>query len=160
MKRIFYGIGFFTAVFFLSAEFIISYQIADLKDRMQGLEEDVMIQAREASAAAEQRPTDYIFERYDEEAKKIKKEQFKVQSYSGTCVVLREDRVQESKEAGYDLKAKEGYVVVYYKDTDIVYEYTNIPVSALPGAVQAEIFTGKILRTDAELYGFLENYSS
>ena len=53
-----------------------------------------------------------------------------------------------------------GCVVVYEKADNTVFEYTDIPLEALPKDLQAEVLLGKDLKTLDELYSFLENYSS
>lgn len=53
-----------------------------------------------------------------------------------------------------------GYVNIYLGDRETVYEFTDIPITSLPEALQNEICTGKGLKGEQELYDFLENYSS
>lgn len=60
----------------------------------------------------------------------------------------------------YCLKAEEGIVMVYEEDGVTLYEPTGIRLSFLPKALQQEILEGKYLKTQEELYSFLENYSS
>lgn len=60
----------------------------------------------------------------------------------------------------YILKAKDGYVVVYYADGETVYDDTSIRLEHLPGELRQEIEAGKQIRGEAELYNFLESYSS
>ena len=59
----------------------------------------------------------------------------------------------------YVLKEKEGYITVYQQDGQ-VYEYTSILISDLPQSIQKELKTGIEAENLAEVYGFLENYSS
>lgn len=66
----------------------------------------------------------------------------------------------ETLDAGFYLKNDNGKVHVYRGDGETVYEYTNIQVSSLPEAVQREIEQGKFIKSEVELYSFLENYSS
>ena len=66
----------------------------------------------------------------------------------------------ETLDAGFYLKTDNGKVHVYRGDGETVYEYTNIQVSSLPEAVQREIEQGKFIKSEVELYSFLENYSS
>ena len=61
---------------------------------------------------------------------------------------------------GIFLKDDNGKVHVYRGDGETVYEYTNIQVSSLPEAVQREVEEGKYIKSEVELYSFLENYSS
>lgn len=76
----------------------------------------------------------------------------------------REYQALEAKsqtlDAGFYLKNDNGKVHVYRGDGETVYEYTNIEVSSLPEAVQQEIEQGKFIKSEVELYSFLENYSS
>ena len=67
---------------------------------------------------------------------------------------------QALKDDCYYLKELNGYVVVYLSDKKTVYEYTDIAYDDLPENVRNEIRYGKYIRSQADLYGFLENYSS
>lgn len=60
----------------------------------------------------------------------------------------------------YYLKEEDGYISVYLKDQQTLYEYTSIRLESLPESLQKEIQTGKFLKGESELYDFLENYSS
>ena len=64
------------------------------------------------------------------------------------------------REEGFYLRELHGYVAVYLSDKTTIYELTEIPLTDLPEEVQQEISTGKFVDTAAELYAFLENYSS
>ncbi len=66
----------------------------------------------------------------------------------------------QTLDTGYYLKNDNGKIHVYRGDGETVYEYTNIQVSSLPEAVQREVEEGKYIRSEIELYSFLENYSS
>lgn len=66
----------------------------------------------------------------------------------------------QTLDSGFYLKDDGGKVHVYRGDGVTVYEYTNIRVSTLPVAVQEEIEEGKFIKSEVELYSFLENYSS
>ena len=66
----------------------------------------------------------------------------------------------QTLDAGFYLKNDNGKVHVYRGDGETVYEYTNIQVTSLPEAVQQEIEQGKFIKSEVELYSFLENYSS
>ena len=61
---------------------------------------------------------------------------------------------------GYYLIEEGGFLVVYASDRKTVYEYTDIAYDDLPENVRNEIRYGKYIRSQADLYGFLENYSS
>ena len=60
----------------------------------------------------------------------------------------------------YYLIEEDGFLVVYASDRKTVYEYTDIAYDDLPENVRNEIRYGKYIRSQADLYGFLENYSS
>ena len=60
----------------------------------------------------------------------------------------------------YYLKELDGLVIVCQQDKKTVFETTGIEVETLPDSLQKEIKAGKYIKTDKELYGFLENYSS
>ena len=51
-------------------------------------------------------------------------------------------------------------MVVYEKPGNTVFEYTDIPLEALPKELQSEVLLGKDIKTQDELYSVLENYSS
>ncbi len=52
------------------------------------------------------------------------------------------------------------YVTVYRLPENVVYEYTDVIMDVLPFELQEEIRDGKFLKTEEELYNFLENYTS
>ena len=51
-------------------------------------------------------------------------------------------------------------VSVYHGDRTTLYETTGISVDILPANLQEEIRAGKYVKSELELYSFLENYSS
>ena len=53
-----------------------------------------------------------------------------------------------------------GYIVVYLSDKKTPYEYTDIRFDELPSSLREEVRNGKYVEGEAQLYGFLENYSS
>lgn len=65
-----------------------------------------------------------------------------------------------SKNDCYYLMEVNGYIVVYFSDKKTPYEYTDIYYDELPELLRQEIRNGKYIESTAELYGFLENYSS
>lgn len=67
---------------------------------------------------------------------------------------------EQGSGGGYYLKEREGYVIVYLSDGSTVYETTSIAVKLLPEELREEILRGRYLKSQEELYGFLENYSS
>lgn len=66
----------------------------------------------------------------------------------------------KKEEYKYIILEEEDYLTVYFKDRETVYEYTDIQYSSLPDNLRQKIRNGYCLRNDAELFGFLENYSS
>lgn len=64
------------------------------------------------------------------------------------------------KQDCYYLIEVNGYVVVYLSDRTTAYEYTDIRFDELPPSVREEVRNGKYVEGEAQLYGFLENYSS
>lgn len=161
MKRIIYGVGFFLAILFLSTGFMFSYQVADLKDRIYDLEESSTRVQQQVSASVNPKEQTFVFQRYDQG--KLEEERYRMMSYGENRVVFQQENTEEagkqSKE-GYQLRLEEGCVVVYEKPGNTVFEYTDIPLEALPKELQSEVLLGKDIKTQDELYSFLENYSS
>lgn len=58
------------------------------------------------------------------------------------------------------LVAENNYITVYRGDMEDVYLYTDIRLDELPDRVQEEIILRKVIESEAELYNFLESYSS
>lgn len=54
----------------------------------------------------------------------------------------------------------DNYVTVYQLPERELYEYTDVILDVLPAELQEEIRRGKYLRSEEELYNFLENYTS
>lgn len=162
MKRIIYGVGFFLVVLFLSAGFLLSYQVTELKDRMYALEESSAAAQQQVSSLADAKGKNLIFERYEEGS--LKKEQYRITAYGTERIVLRQENPEAAettgKEQGFQLKLKDGYVVVYDKASGEIFEETNIPLEALPEHLRTEILLGKEIENQKQLYSFLENYSS
>lgn len=69
---------------------------------------------------------------------------------------------QEAPKETYEylLMARNDYVVVYLPDAKTIFEYTDIPLSTLPQDVKAQLTTGLPMKDEAELYDFLESYTS
>ena len=61
MKRIFYGIGFFFAAFFLICGFLMSYQIAGLQEQLKELEEESTKMGKQVSALPLSKNSSLIF---------------------------------------------------------------------------------------------------
>lgn len=161
MKRMIYGVGFFLATLFLLAGFLLSYQVTDLRDRLYALEESSQEAKQQVSALADAKGQNLVFERYDDG--KLVREQYKITAYGTQRVVLRQELTGEETyedDTAFQLKTEDGYVVVYKKDTEEVFEYTDIPFETLPEKLQAEVLLGKTVENLDDLYNFLENYSS
>ena len=75
-------------------------------------------------------------------------------------VILRQEKENQESEKGFILQVEDGYVVVYQEGKEQVYEYTDIPLEALPLQMQSEVLLGKPVENLDSLYSFLENYSS
>lgn len=52
------------------------------------------------------------------------------------------------------------YLTVYHADRETIYEFTDIRYSDLDDSLRQKIRKGYCIRDEAELFGFLENYSS
>ena len=65
-----------------------------------------------------------------------------------------------AEEGGYYLIEENGMVSVYQADQTTLYETTGISMNLLPEKLQEEIREGKYVKSELELYSFLENYSS
>lgn len=158
MKRIIYGIGCLFVVIFFSVGFLITYQITDLKDRIYALEETNVSAKQQASVPViNNKNKTFVLEHYEDG--KLQKESFKISSYGVDKVVFRQEDIPV-KEGGYQLQVEDGYIVVYESSQNQVFEYTDIPLEALPQELQGEVLLGKPIETLDELYNFLENYSS
>lgn len=68
--------------------------------------------------------------------------------------------VQNELEICYYIKEADGYVIVLESDQKTPYEYTSILVEDLPDYVQKQLKNGIKFTSLAQVYGFLENYSS
>lgn len=65
-----------------------------------------------------------------------------------------------AEEGGYYLIEENGMVSVYQADQTTLYETTGTSINLLPEKLQEEIREGKYVKSELELYSFLENYSS
>ena len=74
----------------------------------------------------------------------------------------KEEEKQTADTDGYEfiLVNHDDYVTVYRLPENVVYEYTDVIMDVLPFELQEEIRDGKFLKTEEELYNFLENYTS
>jgi hypothetical protein len=85
---------------------------------------------------------------------------FDITSYSTEEVVLRKTYYPDENFQKYYVVYNHGRIVVYYSDHKTVFEYPDIRLSDLPSDLQCEILSGKAMKDEAELYSFLQNYSS
>ena len=69
-------------------------------------------------------------------------------------------RTQGDVETYYYICEKDGYVIVYKGEQKTVYEETSIKVTDLPPKMQESVKKGIKVDSPAQIYGFLENYSS
>ena len=70
------------------------------------------------------------------------------------------DRAKADRNEGFYLVAYDDKVYVYHSDMKHVYLVTNISIHDLPEQVTQEILDKKYIKDEAELYNFLESYSS
>lgn len=68
--------------------------------------------------------------------------------------------LETEHEGGFYICSLHGYTAVYLDDKKTIYEVTGIELASLPGEVRREVEAGKYVKTEQELYAFLENYSS
>ncbi len=83
-----------------------------------------------------------------------------LESFSGERITIRKTYHLEPEPECYLLTAENHCVVVYYKNLETLFCYTDIRMDQLPADVQEEILQIKRMETEEELYGFLESYSS
>ncbi len=71
-------------------------------------------------------------------------------------------KVYDSAQAGtsYYLLSEDGAITVYYRDQKTIFEYTGIMTEHLPADIQTKVLHGMEIKDEAELYDFLETYSS
>ena len=68
--------------------------------------------------------------------------------------------VSENDIEGFYLMANDGYVAVYQHDMKTLYLSTDISLDHLPEEMMQEILDKKYIKSEEELYNFLESYSS
>ena len=86
-----------------------------------------------------------------------------LESFSKEKVVIKKEyRTQETPaiDTYFFLVAEDNLVTVYMADKKTVYLCTNISMDSLPQEIQNEILDTKYIENEAELYNFLESYSS
>ena len=67
---------------------------------------------------------------------------------------------QEYVSYQFYIKNEDGRLVVYETETQKTYAQTGIESETLPVEIQSELDTGIFFQTEADLYNFLESYSS
>lgn len=85
---------------------------------------------------------------------------FDVESYSTEEVVLRKTYYPDENYQKYYVIYRQGRIIIYYSDRKTVFEYPDVKFSDLPIDLQCELLSGKEMKDEAELYNFLQNYSS
>ena len=68
--------------------------------------------------------------------------------------------MKDIKSRKYYIKEGDGYLTVYYSDSDRIYFETDLKLTDLPEELQEEAKTGISFSDISEVYSFLENYSS
>lgn len=81
-------------------------------------------------------------------------------NFSSQRITIQKNYQPPTIKDGYYLVSEDNYVIVYCTDMKTVYLYTEIPMEELPQAVQDEIIQVKYIESEANLYDFLESYSS
>ena len=84
----------------------------------------------------------------------------KLLSFSAGRVTVEKSYYLPDEKESYVLDAENNYITVYRADTDEVYLYTDIRLDELPEDIREEIILRKYIDSEAELYNFLESYSS
>ncbi|MBQ7795206.1 MAG: hypothetical protein IJ374_01400 [Lachnospiraceae bacterium] len=75
-------------------------------------------------------------------------------------VLNQEQVVAKVQSEKYCLVAEEGYLIVYDKDEETVNLFTHMPLSEFPEAEQEKLLEGIWFPTMAEIFSYLESYSS
>lgn len=83
-----------------------------------------------------------------------------VVSFSRSRVVVRMNYLYIEPSEGFYLKVEDNKIVVYCSDENTVYMYTTISALGLPESIKIQIVDGIFMEDEAELYNFLETYSS
>lgn len=81
-------------------------------------------------------------------------------SFQTDRIVIRKTFDSTQTGVSYLLKNDNGFVTVYYRDGETVYEYTEIAVDSLPAKLQVQLLNGIEIEKEEALYDFLESYSS
>ena len=81
-------------------------------------------------------------------------------SFSAKEIRVRKTYKREEKEEEYYLKVENNKIVVYLRDMETVFIYTDILLSDMPDDLQQDIIHVKCINNLEDLYDFLESYSS
>lgn len=141
MRKLIYSASVLMFLFVLSTAFYNSYRVSQLRAQVQEMEAD---RTEYAKKEPEETSIPEITASQDADAAKDNTLQ------ADTATV----------EQGFYLMEEDGMVYVYKGDKETLYESTSIPMTILPQKLQTEIEDGKYLKSELELYSFLENYSS
>lgn len=83
-----------------------------------------------------------------------------VQRFSADEVIIQKNYESKKKCTEFYLAVENNYVVVYESDKKTKYMSTGIPLQSLSAKLAGEILRFKYVGSEAELYNFLESYSS
>ncbi len=83
-----------------------------------------------------------------------------VERFSPEEVVIQKNYESKEKPTEFYLAVENNYIVVYEKDKKTKYMSTGIPLNSLSEELAQEVMEFKYVGSEAELYNFLESYSS
>ena len=138
MRKFVYGTGFFVLLLAVGLGFYTSYRFG-------------------ATKGVETARKDYVSEENTQESET---RETAAAADSGEPLESHAVAAEAKSTVGYILREENDRVVVYCADGTTLYEYTDIFVSELPYDLQSQIRGGKEISGTAQLYSFLENYSS
>lgn len=75
-------------------------------------------------------------------------------------VLNQEDVIPETLPENYCLVAEEGYLIVYDRGRETVNLFTHMPLSDFPVSEQERLMEGIWFPTMAEIFSYLESYTS
>lgn len=105
-----------------------------------------------------------IFSAYSESPSLVDLEKgfasMELKNFSPEKIVVTKNYYAKLKNENFYLMVENDYINVYYNDLKTVYLYTDIKLADLPESMQQEIMDKKLIKTEEELYNFLESYSS
>lgn len=83
-----------------------------------------------------------------------------VERFSAEEIVIQKNYESAERNTAFYLAVENNYIVVYESDKVTRYMSTGIPIQILSEKLAYEIMDFKYIRSEAELYQFLESYSS